>query len=224
MRKPGLLRSGTFAFQHALRRRVTPPAGVGSRLMAPREDEFGLRLAAKASDREKAAEQERPAFEEHLRQLGYTQRAIAHAFSSLSGPGTVDEALEVLKGVSRSASPPTVLSFEVTETPSGPSAADGVTITSVERDDFCIRVNYDSVAPLGFGSHGPRGEAKDDLGNDYDSLGCHFGLARGGARGGLTMPLPPPAATMLRVRIAWDASRSSIWEEPAHEVRVSLRD
>lgn len=38
---------------------------------------FGLRLAAKASDRAKAAEQKRPAFEERLRQLGYALRAIA---------------------------------------------------------------------------------------------------------------------------------------------------
>jgi hypothetical protein len=38
------------------------------------------------------------------------------------------------------------------------------------------------------------------------------------------VPLPPPAATMLRIRIAWDASRSSVWERPAHEVRISLLD
>ena len=53
------------------------------------------------------------------------------------------------------------------------------------------------------------------------------------ARGQLTMPAPPPAATMLRIRITWDASvirmpwdpsLSSIWERPAHEVRVSLPD
>lgn len=66
--------------------------------MRPREGEFeSLRLAAKAADREKAARQEWPAFEERLRQLGYGPRAIAHAFSTLSGPGTVAEALEGLK-------------------------------------------------------------------------------------------------------------------------------
>jgi hypothetical protein len=61
------------------------------------EDQVGLRLAAKASHRAKVAEHERPAFEEKLRQLGYTPRAIARAFSCLSGPGTVADALEALK-------------------------------------------------------------------------------------------------------------------------------
>jgi hypothetical protein len=61
--------------------------------MRPSEDEFGLRLAARAADRAKAAEQQRPASEERLRQLGYGPRAIAHAFATLSGPGTVAEAL-----------------------------------------------------------------------------------------------------------------------------------
>jgi hypothetical protein len=192
--------------------------------MRPGKDEFGLRLAAKAADRGKAARREWPAFEARLRELGYGPRAIAHAFRTLSGPGTVAEALEVLKGMSRPESPSIALSFEVTETRGGPSAPNGVTITSVERDDFGIRVNYDSVPPPSFGSHGPRGEAKDDLGNDFDDLGGHFGLARDGWRGGFTMPLPPPAATMLRIRITWDASLSSIWEGPAHEVRVSLPD
>jgi hypothetical protein len=63
--------------------------------MKPREGAFDcLRLAAKAADREKAASQEWPAFEERLRQLGYRPLTIAHAFRTLSGPGTVDEALE----------------------------------------------------------------------------------------------------------------------------------
>jgi hypothetical protein len=192
--------------------------------MRPGEDEFGLRLAAKAADREKAARLEWPAFEERLRELGYGPRAIAHAFRTLSGPGTVAAALEALKTCHAPNRIPSPVSFEVIETRGGPSAANGITITTVERDDFGIRVNYDVVSPLGFGSHGPRGEAKDDLGNDYDNLGGGFGLARAGWRGVLTLPLPPPAATMLRIRISWDASLSSIWEGPAHEVRVSLPD
>lgn len=66
--------------------------------MRPAEGEFEcLRLAAKGEDRAKAAEQERPAFEARLRELGYGPWAIAHAFSTLSGPGTVAEALETLK-------------------------------------------------------------------------------------------------------------------------------
>jgi hypothetical protein len=45
-----------------------------------------LRLAAKAADRAKAAEELRPAFEERLRELGYGSLAIAHAFSTLTTP------------------------------------------------------------------------------------------------------------------------------------------
>src|SRR5450631_467307 len=89
--------------------------------MCPGEDEFGLRLAAKAADRGKAARQEWPAFEERLRGLGYSPRAIAHAFRTLSGPGTVAEALEVLRAPVPE-SHLTALSFEVTETRAGPSA------------------------------------------------------------------------------------------------------
>jgi hypothetical protein len=206
------------------------------------EDEFGLRLAAKAADRATAARLEWPAFEKRLRDLGYGPREIAHAFfSTLSGPGSVAEALEVLKGMSRAESPPIALSFKVTETGGRSLAATSVTITSVERDDSVILVNYDVVPPPELGSHRARCEAKDDLGNDYADLGGHFGItgiidstdrASTRARGRLKMPLPPPAATMLRIRIRfdasgvirmpWDASLSSIWERPAHEVQVSL--
>lgn len=69
--------------------------------MQPRQDEFGLRLAAKAADRQKAARQQWPAFEERLRQLGYSPCAIVHAFRTLSGPGTVAEALEALNRAGR---------------------------------------------------------------------------------------------------------------------------
>lgn len=57
----------------------------------------GLRLAAKAADRANAADELRPDFERQLQELGCTPLGIAHAFSLLSGPGTVAEALEVLK-------------------------------------------------------------------------------------------------------------------------------
>jgi hypothetical protein len=119
-----------------------------------------LRLAAKAADREEAARREWPAFEERLTALGYSPLAIAHAFRALSGPGTVAEALEVLKGISQPASHPIALVFEATEIPGGASASNPVTVTSVERDDVGIRVTYDAVPPLGFGSRGPRGEAE----------------------------------------------------------------
>ena len=209
--------------------------------MKPGEGEFeDLRLAAKAADREKAAEEQRPAFEKRLRELGYSPLAIANAFSTLSGPGGVAEALEVLRAPMPE-SHPVALAFEVTEARGGPSAANRVTITSVERDDSVLYVNYDIVPAPDLGSPRARGEAKDDLGNDYDALGGHFGItgstdstghANTRGRGGLRMPLPPPEATMLRIRIRWeasgvvrmpwDASPPSIWNTPAHEVRVSL--
>ncbi len=148
--------------------------------MGSGKDDFGLRLAAKAADRGKVASPEWPVFEERLTELGYSPRAIAHAFSTLSGPGTVAEALQVLKSMSQPGSDPIALSFEVTGARGDASVANRVTITSVERHDFGIRVNYDAAAPLGLGSHGPRGEAKDDLGNDYDNLCSHLGLAGGG--------------------------------------------
>ena len=40
------------------------------------------------------------------------------------------------------------LSFEVTETRGSPPAANGVTITSVDRDGSLIHVNYEVVRPL----------------------------------------------------------------------------
>jgi hypothetical protein len=209
--------------------------------MRPGEDEFGLRLAARADDREKAARQEWPAFEERLRQLGYGPRAIAHAFRTLSGPGTVAEALEALRAPMPE-SHPIALSFEVTETRGGASAAHRVTITSVERKNAVILVNYDVVPTPELSSHRARGEARDDLGNHYCDLAGHLGITGSTdddglpttrAYGRLTVPLPPPAATMLRIRITWVASDvirmpweaclPSIWEIPAHEVRVSLR-
>ena len=65
--------------------------------MRPVPEEWeSLRLAAKAADRAKAAEKLRPAFEKRLVELGYGPLAIAHAFSTLTGPGTVAEALAEL--------------------------------------------------------------------------------------------------------------------------------
>jgi len=60
-----------------------------------------LRLAAKAADRSKAAEALRPRFEKRLRELGYSPLAIAQAFSTPSGPGTVEEALAELEETAR---------------------------------------------------------------------------------------------------------------------------
>lgn len=209
--------------------------------MGPREGEFeSLRLAARAADREKAAQQQWPAFEKRLRALGYRPLAIANAFSTLSGPGSVVEALEVLRAPMPE-SHRIALTFEVTEARGGPSPTTRATITSVERDCSAIYVNYDIVPPPDLGAPRAQGEARDDLGNDYHYLGGHFGItgstdsigrAQTHGHGGLKMPLPLPNATMLRVRIRWeasgvirmpwDASPPSIWNTPAHEVRISL--
>lgn len=65
--------------------------------MTPVPEEWeSLRLAAKATDRANAADMLRPAFEKRLEELGYGPSAIAHAFSTLTGPGTVAEALAEL--------------------------------------------------------------------------------------------------------------------------------
>ena len=100
-----------------------------------------------------------PAFEKRLRELGYGPRAVAHAFRTLGGPGSVAEALEVLRAPMPE-SHPVALSFEVTETRGGPSPANRVTITAVERHNSAIYVNYDVVPPPDLGSHRARGEAR----------------------------------------------------------------
>ena len=93
--------------------------------MKVRDGEFeGLRLAAKASDRAEAARREWPAFEKRLKQLGYGPRAIARAYSTLSGPGTVAEALEGLRAAVP-ASHPAAGSAAATESRSGPASANG---------------------------------------------------------------------------------------------------
>jgi hypothetical protein len=56
-----------------------------------------LRLAAKAADRAKAADELWPDFETRLKKLATHRAGIAHAFSLLSGPVTVAEALRVLE-------------------------------------------------------------------------------------------------------------------------------
>jgi hypothetical protein len=66
--------------------------------MKPAPGEWdSLRLAAKAADRAKAAAVLRPVFVQRLRELGYGSLAIAHACSTLTGAGTVEEALAELK-------------------------------------------------------------------------------------------------------------------------------
>ena len=56
-----------------------------------------LRLAPKAADREKAAESQRREFEQRLTALGYPPQAIWHAYETLRGLGTVEDALAQLQ-------------------------------------------------------------------------------------------------------------------------------
>ena len=56
-----------------------------------------LRLAAKASDREKAFREHWPAVETQLRQWGYPSWGIAQAHLVLSSGGSVNEAVEALR-------------------------------------------------------------------------------------------------------------------------------
>lgn len=116
-------------------------------------------------------------------------------------PGTVAEALEVLRAPMPE-SHPVALSFEVTETRGSPSAANRVTITSVERDDSKIHVNYDIVLPLGLGSHRPRGEPNPILAMTTGLSAAISGSPQAeGAPTSRTAPARAPAA-------AYDAATS----------------
>jgi len=83
--------------------------------MRPREGDFeALRLAAKAADRGRAAQQEWPVFEKRLRQLGYGPRGDRPRVQHAERLGLCAEALEVLRAPMPE-SHPVALSFEVTE-------------------------------------------------------------------------------------------------------------
>jgi hypothetical protein len=74
------------------------PAAYARTVKARPGEHEDLRLPAKVADREKAAESQRPELERRLAALGYPPRAIADAYMTLSGPGTVEDALAKLKG------------------------------------------------------------------------------------------------------------------------------
>ena len=194
--------------------------------MRPAPGEWdSLRLAAKAADREKAAEKLRPAFEKRLKELGYGPRAIAYAFSTLTGPGTVAEALaELAQNVRSERSRAVALDFETVEQEPSLPVGHSLTITGVERDDHGIRIRYTIRPPLSPQAGGPCGEAKNDCDYAYDDLGGAFGLAEPVDRttGVLTMPLPQPRASLLRVRMSWSQDSRPLWERPAHELRITL--
>jgi hypothetical protein len=129
---------------------------------APRECD-SLRLAANATDRAKAAEKLRPAFEHKLRELGYSSLGIAHAFSTLAGPGTVEEALAELAAHARLEQiVPVPLDFEVVEQESGLPVEYLLMITGVEREARGIRISYRVRPPLPSRADRPRVEGRDD--------------------------------------------------------------
>jgi hypothetical protein len=192
----------------------------------PSEEWDSLRLAAKAADREETADKLRPAFEERLKELGYGPGAIAHAFTTLTGPGTVAEALAELAQYARSErSRAVALAFETVEREPSLQVGHSLTITGVERDSHGIRIRYTIRPPLSAQAAGPRGEARDDCDYAYDDLGGGaFGRGEPVDRttGVLTMPLPQPRASLLHVRISWSQDSRSPWERPAYELLITL--
>jgi hypothetical protein len=186
-----------------------------------------LRLAAKAADREKAAEALRPAFEERLKSLGYSPQAIAHAFSTLTGPGSVEKALAELKECARfERTVPVPLGFEVVEREPALPVGHTLTITGVERDGRGIRVTYEIRPPLSSLAGPSRIGARDDCDQEYRGLGASIGLAGSHERtitlGSFTVPLPQPRASVVRVRMSWSDDSTSLWQGPAHELRITL--
>jgi hypothetical protein len=175
-------------------------------------DGDSLRLAAKAADREKTAEKLWPAFEKQLRALGYGPGAIARAFSALTGPCIVAEVLSELAQDARlERSRRVPLDFETVEQRSELPVRHAVTITGVERDDYGIRITYTILPPLSSLAGRPCGEARDDCEHEYADIGCVVRRAESSGRtiGVLTMPLPHPCASLLRVRMSFSQDSTS---------------
>jgi hypothetical protein len=186
-----------------------------------------LRLAAKAADRGKAAEALRPAFEERLGELGYSSLAVAHAFSALTGPDTVEEALtELTQNARLERIVPVPRAFDVVERDPALPAGHSVTITGVERDGRGIRITYEIRPPLSPRPRPPRVETRDDCDQQSGGFGGSIGLAGSKDRtitlGSFTVPLPQQHASLLRVRMSWSEDFTSLWERPAHELQIRL--
>lgn len=196
--------------------------------MRPAPGEWdSLRLAAKAADRAKAAEKLRPTFEKRLRELGYSSLAIAHAFSTLTGLGTVEEALaELAENARLERIVPVPLDFEIVEPAAGLPVGHLLTITGVEREPRGIRITYEIRPPLPPLADRPRVEARDDCDQEYSRFGQSMGLAGSRDRtitlGSFVVPLPQPRASLLRVRMSWSHGSLSLWERAAHELRITL--
>jgi hypothetical protein len=118
---------------------------------------------------------------------------------------------------------PVPLAFAVVAYERGPDEKRTPTITSVLRDDFALRVNYEIVPPLSDVHFGPWGEADDDVGNVYIDEGGVFGhdAAKNRTDGTLSFPLPAREATELSARIEW--VYGDAWNGGTHELRIELR-
>jgi hypothetical protein len=117
---------------------------------------------------------------------------------------------------------PAPLAFEVVAYKRGPDEEHTLTITSVLRDDFALRVNYEIVPSLGDVHLGPWGGADDDAGNRYEDSGGVFGRdpARDRTEGTVSFPLPAREATQLNVRIEWVFGDT--WNGGTHGLRIQL--
>jgi hypothetical protein len=195
-------------------------------LMRPAPGEWDcLRLAAKAADREKAGEILRRVLEPRLTELGYSPLAIAHAFSALTGPATVEEALAELKENERlERIVPVALDFGIVERELALPPGHSVTITGVERDGRGVRIAYEIRPSASRQVDLPRAVARDDLDREYACNGGGFiGVIDDRVTGGgFTMPLPGPDARLLRLRMSWSKEFTSLWERPALELRIAL--
>jgi hypothetical protein len=184
-----------------------------------------LRLAAKAADREQAAETLRPAFEKRLKELGYGPGAITQAFSTLTGPGTVAEALaELAQTAWWERGRAVALEFEIVEREPALPSGHLLTITGVERDGHGIQIRYTVEPRLPEQAGVPRAEGRDDRGNAYQDIGGLAGIAGPADRttGALTMPYPQPRAEWLLVRMSFSQDDGSLWGRPAYELRITL--
>jgi hypothetical protein len=159
--------------------------------------------------------------------LGYGPVTIAHAFSALTGPGTVDEALIELKENARlEGMTPAPLDFEVVEREPALPVGYALSISGVQRDGRGIHITYEIRPPLCRRADPPRVEARDDSGREYRGVGGSIGVTRSQHHtktiGSFTAPLPQRHSSLLRVRMSWSRDATSVWKGPAQEVRILL--
>ena len=119
------------------------------------------------------------------------------------------------------------LDIELVEREPGLPVGHSLRITGVERDGRGIRITYEIWPSLSSLACLPRAEAWDDCDQEYRGLGGG-GIGLAGSQdcpitvGGFTVPLPQPHALLLRVRMSWSKDSTSLWQGPAHELRMTL--